>query len=1094
MSAIAFVSSLQATNSEVAAGSQLHVRGIGVHGWDGTDEGTGEYEDVEALRKLLLKYGELMQATVRHRIQDPESPEPKMRGPRANASWALVTMKDKAAADKVFAVSESDPGLWAGENRLKVTRFSADLAKKSKGKMSSVLKDDIAQHTKMTKRWCVVVSVDSEGQAVAKADTGRRAMVFFASKMSMKPLDYILSNDEGTFLTPLPMLSMRLILRYPHCFSIAPPIDDGNDDDGPDPGSQLHVRGIGVHGWDGTDNGEGEFENEEALGVLFGQFGKFLHCTVRHRIQDPNSPEPKMRGPRANASWALVTMADKEAGEKAFAAAESDKGLMAGGHRLKVTRFSKKVAKSSTGKMGAVLQADKAHVLATLDSVHRNGWLALLNERKLEFPSQKSSRNKCSPLAQIFQELDTDGSGDLDKAELAKLLVRLGQKVSETSVDMLMEELDEDGGGEVSLSELEEWWAKQDPALMSLMSWSFFDTKQLIAVVSTVAAPFNWLLAQQDEEGQLAVVKAGTRNILEIGDWLEEGSSGSTLYAFVRLEWAVGDRRTSKWLTIRCEEEGQFLSQVQDSKVRVALSPHDVFYTASNGQLGGAEAFIGRLQGALSEQSIKQGWEGLSLAACEQVLAEDLKQRVKEVQREMKKEDRKAARRASVTLGDASKAMDEAAQAAAAVSEGVPPKNGEPELEPEPQLEEEDSSSEDESSDDELDSDEDDYERKRKLPTIGRDASDVRIVVDQGYGSTRFGVAGEKLPTQLSNTTNPFESGEYKYMIERQNLDAMCVDWAMLETQWTHIFETELDVEGDNTSVLCTISPYGSLEYAETLAELLFETLETNGLYFTNPALLSLYAQGKTTGLILDSGECTTSAFPVFDGIINKHAVKTIPFGGRDITTYVGRELIMEYGDDSPGIKGLNLESYATNVLLTQMKEDLCYCDAPRPSEAKAYALPDGSSVTIGGPDDTHKFPYRAPEHFFFNPLKLDWADTKLEESVPAMIMECLMDCQIDTRKKLTENVLLAGANTLFDGLPEMLFKKTKVEGKERTVTLKLAATAVREHSAWLGGTIIAKMPAYLDQLVTPEEYEEEGPRSVHRHNVLADDTATQAA
>ena len=370
----------------------------------------------------------------------------------------------------------------------------------------------------------------------------------------------------------------------------------------------------------------------------------------------------------------------------------------------------------------------------------------------------------------------------------------------------------------------------------------------------------------------------------------------------------------------------------------------------------------------------------------------------------------------------------------------------------------------------------------------------IRVVVDQGYGSTRFGVAGEELPTQLSNTMDPYESGEYKYMIERQSLDAMCVDWETLEAQWTHLFENELDVEGDNTSVLCTISPYGSLEYAETLGELLFETFETSGLYFANPALLSLYAQGKTTGLVLDSGECTTSAFPVFDGIINKHAVKTIPFGGRDVTDYVGRELIKEYADRSPGVQALKIESFAANKLLRQIKEDLCYCGEPRPSEAKAYTLPDGSSVSIGGPDDMAEFPYRAPEHFFFNPMKLDWTDTKLEASVPAMLMNCLMDCQIDTRKKLTENVLLAGANTLFEGLPEMLYQKLKVEGKERTVTLKVAATAVREHSAWLGGTIIAKMPAYLDRVVTPEEYEEEGPRSVHRHNVLADDTATQAA
>eukprot|EP01046_Picozoa_sp_COSAG06_P010812 COSAG06_NODE_599_length_13905_cov_347.954657_6_plen_121_part_00 len=65
--------------------------------------------------------------------------------------------------------------------------------------------------------------------------------------------------------------------------------------------------------------------------------------------------------------------------------------------------------------------------------------------------------------------------------------------------------------------------------------------------------------------------------------------------------------------------------------------------------------------------------------------------------------------------------------------------------------------------------------------------------------------------------------------------------------------------------------------------------------------------------------------------------------------------------------------------------------------------------------------------------------------------MEVVAGCAIDTRKKLTENLLLAGGNTLFDGLPEMMFKKVKAEGKARCGTLKMAAPKQRSISAWLG-------------------------------------------
>ena len=42
----------------------LHVRGIGAHGWDGTEEGTGEYESEEALEKIFSLYGEVSRVRI----------------------------------------------------------------------------------------------------------------------------------------------------------------------------------------------------------------------------------------------------------------------------------------------------------------------------------------------------------------------------------------------------------------------------------------------------------------------------------------------------------------------------------------------------------------------------------------------------------------------------------------------------------------------------------------------------------------------------------------------------------------------------------------------------------------------------------------------------------------------------------------------------------------------------------------------------------------------------------------------------------------------------------------------------------------------
>ena len=51
-----------------ADGSQIHVRGIGVHGWDGTEDGRGAFESATALKKLMSSYGTVIAATIRHRV------------------------------------------------------------------------------------------------------------------------------------------------------------------------------------------------------------------------------------------------------------------------------------------------------------------------------------------------------------------------------------------------------------------------------------------------------------------------------------------------------------------------------------------------------------------------------------------------------------------------------------------------------------------------------------------------------------------------------------------------------------------------------------------------------------------------------------------------------------------------------------------------------------------------------------------------------------------------------------------------------------------------------------------------------------------
>ena len=75
-----------------------------------------------------------------------------------------------------------------------------------------------------------------------------------------------------------------------------------------------------------------------------------------------------------------------------------------------------------------------------------------------------------------------------------------------------------------------------------------------------------------------------------------------------------------------------------------------------------------------------------------------------------------------------------------------------------------------------------------------------------------------------------------------------------------------------------------------------------------------MYGTGRTTGLVVDSGETITSATPIFEEHAISDAVNYNPYGGADIVNYLNK--YQRYVDPS-----FNISSES----LREMKEKLCY-------------------------------------------------------------------------------------------------------------------------------------------------------------------------
>jgi actin-related protein 2 len=374
------------------------------------------------------------------------------------------------------------------------------------------------------------------------------------------------------------------------------------------------------------------------------------------------------------------------------------------------------------------------------------------------------------------------------------------------------------------------------------------------------------------------------------------------------------------------------------------------------------------------------------------------------------------------------------------------------------------------------------------------------IVCDNGTGFVKCGYAGSNFPAHIfpslvgrpiiraANRIDDIEVKDLMVGDEASKLrsmlevnypmeNGMVRNWEDMLHVWDYTFGAEkLNIEPDKCKILLTEPPMNPHRNREKMIEVMFEKYGFDSAYIAIQAVLTLYAQGLLTGVVVDSGDGVTHICPVYEGFALPHLTKRLDIAGRDVTRYLIKLLLL---------RGYAFNHTADFETVRLMKEKLCYVGYDIATEQKLaqettflvepYTLPDGRVIKVGGER------FEASEALF-QPHLINVEGQGIAE----LVFSAIQSGEMDMRADLYKHIVLSGGSTMYPGLPSRLEREIKQLYLERVLKgdtdrlskfkIRIEDPPRRKDMVFIGGAVLADVMKDRDDFwMSKAEYDEKG-------------------